>query len=396
MQLLPACVGPLVCTANLLPPGCPAVRVCFYARQSEPFSPATPGERGLGGSESALYYLARELASLGHEVTVLNHCGDDGGLYDGVMYLDIRRHRHRWQPLLRATPPELLVLFRRMLDVAAPLPGRVRVFWAHDFQGVSADYPRGRLARLLAIQWRRFTGPAFYRRIHYVVAVSQFLADQFRYLFRVPANKLLVMPNGVDVDMFATSGSDCRDPYRLVYTSVPDRGLDILLARIFPAIKREIPQATLHVFSYRSLEPYRGLAADGVVLGGSLSKSRLAQELLRSSLLVYPCTVEELGAIAVLEAMAAGVPAVTSTLGVLPELVGDRERGIAVPGDPRTQPFAERFVHEVVMLLRQQDQLQRMRVRAQDWVRRERSWASVARRWEATLLGGRTLLSDPT
>src|SRR6056300_1179891 len=47
--------------------------------------------RGLGGSESAVILMSRELAKLGHEVTVFNNCIDSQaspGFYDGVEYID--------------------------------------------------------------------------------------------------------------------------------------------------------------------------------------------------------------------------------------------------------------------------------------------------------------------
>ena len=50
---------------------------------------STLEKRGLGGSESAVIYISRELADLGFEVHVFNDCTTDGsiaGTYDGVRY----------------------------------------------------------------------------------------------------------------------------------------------------------------------------------------------------------------------------------------------------------------------------------------------------------------------
>lgn len=81
------------------------MRVWFYARLSEPFSPLTVAQRGLGGSESALYYVARGLAKLGHEVMVINHCGSEAGEYEGVRYVDLRAHADQWRKQARRQPP---------------------------------------------------------------------------------------------------------------------------------------------------------------------------------------------------------------------------------------------------------------------------------------------------
>ena len=43
-------------------------------------------EKGIGGSESAVIYLAKEWAKMGYKVTVYCDCGNKGGTYDGVTY----------------------------------------------------------------------------------------------------------------------------------------------------------------------------------------------------------------------------------------------------------------------------------------------------------------------
>lgn len=52
---------------------------------------STLAKRGLGGSESAVILMSRELAALGFDVTVINNCIDrevSPGVYDGVRYID--------------------------------------------------------------------------------------------------------------------------------------------------------------------------------------------------------------------------------------------------------------------------------------------------------------------
>jgi len=50
---------------------------------------STLSKRGLGGSESAVILMSRELSKIGFDVTVFNDCIHDGGkpgVYDNVMY----------------------------------------------------------------------------------------------------------------------------------------------------------------------------------------------------------------------------------------------------------------------------------------------------------------------
>jgi len=51
-----------------------------------PFNGATiPNGKSLGGSESAAYYMAKELANLGHNVVVFTR-SKEKGRWDGVLY----------------------------------------------------------------------------------------------------------------------------------------------------------------------------------------------------------------------------------------------------------------------------------------------------------------------
>ena len=50
-----------------------------------PFNGNTIKEQSLGGSETAAYYVAKELAQAGHSVTIFT-AHQEGGVFDGVKY----------------------------------------------------------------------------------------------------------------------------------------------------------------------------------------------------------------------------------------------------------------------------------------------------------------------
>ena len=54
-----------------------SLSICILDVIGIPFDATTVDKRGLGGSESAIIYMARELAKLGFDVTVFNNCIDD-------------------------------------------------------------------------------------------------------------------------------------------------------------------------------------------------------------------------------------------------------------------------------------------------------------------------------
>jgi glycosyltransferase involved in cell wall biosynthesis len=358
------------------------MRVWFLARRHAPFSPASIARRPLGGGESALYHVARGLAGLGHEVVVVNRCSPEAGLYDGVRYYDAAASQ--WYSAARATSPDVLVICRAMEDVRMHINARAKVFWSHDYQGVPRVPLHARLGRQLGIAWRRTTGPLFHQRVDRIVVISAFLAEVFRWLFRVPADKLVVVPVGIDADAFVGLAPP-RSTLRFIHTSVPDRGLAPLLQDIFPAIRGRYPEAELHVYSYQSLDAFRRDAPPGVYLHGWAPKPDLVRSLCESTLMLYPATVEEMGCIAVLESMAAGTPAVTSSLGVLPELAAGGRRGVAVEGWPGKGDFSPRFVDATVRLLSDPDRLGQMRMAAHDYAITHHAWDAIALRWQQVL-----------
>ncbi len=64
-------------------------KVIGFFADGLPFDGETILHRSLGGSESAVYYMARELRLLGYEVWVVNNC-DRPGTYEGVRYVHKR------------------------------------------------------------------------------------------------------------------------------------------------------------------------------------------------------------------------------------------------------------------------------------------------------------------
>ena len=360
------------------------MRVWFLARNHLPFSPSSIHRRQVGGGEIALYYVAKGLAGLGHDVAVINRCGPEAGGYDGVLYYDAAASPSQWQAAARSQPPDVLVVCRRMLDVLARVPARSKVFWAHDSQGVPMQAPRTGTGRRLAIGWGRTTGPWFHQRVDRIFVISRYLADVFRWLFRAPADKLVVIPVGIELDLFSGPPRP-RVPLRFIHTSVPDRGLVHLLREVFPPLRHSLPASELHVYSYRPLDPYTRYSTPGVHFHGWVPKPELVRALGESTLMLYPANAEEMGCIAVLESMAAGTPAVTSSLGVLPELAGDGSCGVVVEGWPGTREFSGRYVEATMNLLADPDRLERMRVAAREYAITRHNWEAIAVRWQEML-----------
>lgn len=315
---------------------------------------AAPLERPLGGAQSAMSYLALELARRGERVTTLT------GTTKPRQVAGVRCLRYENIPAeIFAEPETIAVVVNGPAeigpDIRKELPTRLPlVLWT----GHAADQPavQGLQSDECRSAWDR------------VICVSEWQKSRFYEDLGVPLEQLEVLRNGIAPafeNMFRSPEELAKAKLRelrLAYTSTPYRGLAILLA-CFPAIRRRHPQCWLDVYSSMQVDG-KSAAEDGyaqlyeqcrsttgIRYRGALAQPLLAKELTPCSVLAYPSTFAETNCIAVLEAMAAGLLVVTSDLGALAETCGGFAR--LSPPESRTTS-QEQFAIEYARLLDQE------------------------------------------
>jgi glycosyltransferase involved in cell wall biosynthesis len=170
--------------------------------------------------------------------------------------------------------------------------------------------------------WHRLSGRALAgpvaRRADAVVAVSEFTRDEAVELLDVPAERIWVVPNGLEPVFTPEGSADAGDYVLAVGTLEPRKNL----ARTAEAAR--LAGLELRV---AGAQGWGGVDAPGRV--GFVPDERLAALYRGARCLVYPSLYEGFG-IPVLEAMACGTPVVTSRRGALEETSG----GAAVLVDP--------------------------------------------------------------
>src|SRR5262249_24656144 len=200
-----------------------------------------------------------------------------------------------------------------------------------------------------------------------VVAVSGAVAEDFRR--HMGWTGIRVIPNGVDLEAFAPGGGDdgaARGEWpgpglRLLSVGRlhPQKGHGVLLDAMGRTAARGA-SLSLVIAGEGTLRPVleegiRRLGLDGSVrLAGRRGDVR---ELLRAAdVFVFPSLYEAVG-IALLEAMASGLPVVASRTGGIPEVVEDGASGRLVPpGD------AEALAEALAALARDPDERRRLAV----------------------------------
>jgi glycosyltransferase involved in cell wall biosynthesis len=354
---------------------------------------ATPGLRPLGGSQSALCYLARALAACGDRVTVLNGVATRRT----VEAVDCRPIADMTGEDWRRLEADAIIV----LNVAGAGPhlrahagaGPSLVFW-------SQNEPSNPTNAALAEPQVRAVFEA-------VVCVSDWHAGAMTEAFGLDPARVRVLRNAIapafEAQWNQPAAAARPSSPRLVYTSAPTRGLAELLEQIFPAVLARRPSTRLTVYSsfatYQvpvSNDPCAGLydacrAHPMIDYVGSLPQTELACALARAGVLCYPNTHPETSSIAVMEAMASGCTVVAPALAALPETTAGFAR--LVPLKAARESFAvTTFVDATVAELDALDRgdpatLDRL-ARQIEHMKRTGRWAQRATEWSAWLRAG--------
>src|SRR5262249_39608105 len=161
----------------------------FYPR---PFRTQTPYEQPLGGSESALCYLAEALAAKGQEVFLLT-AGGDTGVSRGVACLPLTPAGRRHRPALAVFVVQTLA-GRGRARRAALGPQTRLIFWT----GHGPEHP--------AVQALR--DPAERAAYDAFVLVSAWQRGRYQEAFGLDAARAVVLPNGISPAFHALFGAE--------------------------------------------------------------------------------------------------------------------------------------------------------------------------------------------
>ncbi|MDA2811460.1 glycosyltransferase family 4 protein [Nocardiopsis sp. RSe5-2] len=406
------------------PPAQRPLRVALLSYRSKPHC---------GGQGVYVRHLSRELAALGHRVTVLSGQPypelDDGVILEKLPSLDLYNDAdpfatpplHRWRDWIDALEvgtmwtagfPEPLTFSLRALRELRRRRGEFDV--VHDNQTLGygllglqkAGFPLvttihhpitvdRRIELEEARGWQRLSKRRWYsftamqgrvaRRLDPVLVPSRSSADDIVREFGVERPRIDVVPLGVDTRHFHPRPGDGspnggRVPGRIVCTASADsplKGVATLLRAVAKlATERDV---SLTVVS----RPKPGGPTDALVDELSLrdrttfvhgiDDAELGRLIASAEVAVVPSFYEGFSLPAV-EAMACGTPLVASRAGALPEVVGtDGAAGVLTePGDP------EELAARIGALLDDPAERARMGRAAWDRVQQRFTWRAVA------------------
>lgn len=173
------------------------------------------------------------------------------------------------------------------------------------------------------------------RSLSSIITVSASARNDIADRFRIGRQRITVIPNGVDTALFRPLAGIHRESNRVMTINsadVPLKGLGYLL-RAVAVLKKKRNICLIVVGTLKKNGSIGRLIrdlgiGDCISFTGRIDDDSFVKEYARATMAVIPSVYEGFGLPAA-EAMACGVPVISTTGGALPEVVGDA--GMLVP-----------------------------------------------------------------
>ena len=295
--------------------------------------------QGVHGVETTYIELAKGLQNLGHNVFLF--CTTEKfHVYDGVNYIPFGEY----QNYIGLNPD--VIITSRWFDSFNSVPNAKKILWLQDASPVEKNYD--------------------FNKVDGVVVSSQWHADYLVSLVGqgIPKGKLKIIPLGIDKKLFQKKRE--KNKYKVLYSSNPNRGLDIL-GDMWGEITEKIPQIKLDIlYGWNGLKTWRTDEGwkksvekeqesilekfrpySNITFKGRLTKKELAEEMLDASFLLYSCSFYETFSLTCFESQMAGMVVITSDMGALHTTVNDYGN-YKIVGDPKSAEYKRTFIKYLV------------------------------------------------
>jgi glycosyltransferase involved in cell wall biosynthesis len=300
---------------------------------------------GIGGSETAAIWMAREMAAIGYQVKVFadppaDHMDSSGA---DVEYINWEKY----EKFAKSTYIDFLISSRTCEPFNKFMHAYRKYVWIHD----------------VFINWDRNYN-CHVDKVNYFLTLSDWHKDYVHQHHNIPKDKILVTTNGVDPTRY--NKQIAKIPGQIVYSSSPDRGLDTLLY-CSDFIKNYVPNLKILVaYGFDNWEKAvlvrkdqaeikwmqsikKDLQKPHVKYIGRVDQKNLAEIQQESSAWLYPTRFHETNCITAIENGFAKNPILATSLAGLITTVGDK--GILLEGNAYDKEYREKFIEESIKLL---------------------------------------------
>lgn len=366
--------------------------------------------RTIGGISSHVYYLSKSLARNGAKVYVVT-CDFPGAprheVLDGVEVFRIDSYKNpspdfaTWVYLMNMN------MQKEAAALARSLGDKVDLFHAHDWLvatagiGLKHVFRRPLFATMHSTEIGRRNGinSDYERMIHEteawltheawkVICCSDYMVSHVRWAFGLPADKMIMIPNGVNADVYAGIKKNELSQFRSRF-ALPEEKIVLFVGRL-------VYEKGVHVLVNAVPKVLEKVNAKVIIVGNGYMKDQLSgivkgmgishkvlftgfvdDETLRAlqtcaDVSVVPSLFEPFGIVA-LEAMAAKSPLVVSDTGGLTEIVDHDVNGVKVyPGNPDSLAWG------ITKVLTDEPYANHLRNNAHKKIREKYNWDRIA------------------
>lgn len=341
-------------------PPCDDIVFTTAPQNAYTFDPGVAAVKSMGGSETALIEMARHLATLSGRKVIVFNMRDKDETFDGVEY----RNNVGVHEYFKTHKPYFHVAWRHSIKLTdAPT-----FIWCHDLQTQGIE-----------------------NHTQYVkaMALTPFHRNYMRATQLVPDDKIMLTRNGIRPERFQEVAKSPKDPFRFVFGSSPDRGLDRAM-RVLDRVRIKYPAITLHVhygiehlprWGHQVLhDKLKVMFAERpwVTYHGATQQDALMESYKRSSYCVQPSDWIETSCISVMELAGCGVYPIFRAVGgvcdTLAPFVANNQAKL-VHSDCITESEHDIYAQAVITAIEEQ----RFDTPALDMD--QFSWEGVARQW---------------
>jgi glycosyltransferase involved in cell wall biosynthesis len=384
-------------------------KVCFISPEYWPLT---------GGTGAYVYYLSNELLKNGYQIHVVTGSNQTQDIQVNpqldVSFLKIPKMPIIKSFLLAANSNRKLNSVRDTahIDITHPqLPltpnfavppnfGKTLVCTVHSTWKGEAEAIRGepysRLNAnekfLVSFNWfLRFFEEGMLSRARKIIAVSNFTKWELTNYYKIPAHKIQVIHNGVDIKKFQPAVDKRKvkvsmglNPDDLAIVSVgrlyARKGLFTLIESM-PDIIKKFSKAKFIISGKGQSDEMdklnvhaERLGVRGNIVFTGYTPDRELPKLYQAADVFAFSTFYEHHPFAVLEALATGLPVVTTTVGGIPETIESGKNGYLV------EPFNPRqFSEKILRLLENPSEAQEMGKKARQTVEQQLDWRIVVK-----------------
>jgi FkbM family methyltransferase len=267
----------------------------------------------LGGSETAVALLSAQL-SKDYNVYVAGDVAEES--INDVHYI----HNNNLQYLINGLNFKVVIVSRYLIffELFPNVKTEQVYIWAHDTELVSnsKDLTDSQLIQ----KWNH--------KINGCVCLTNWHRDLFEKKYPELCNKLFVINNGINKDMFGLIETKIKNQF--IYTSRSERGLGRLLA-LWEGISRKVQDASLVIASYTDFPANENDKKIEEMIAkysnvrhlGKLNKKDLYTLMAKSEYWFYPNTYPETSCITAMEMIMSEVICIYYPLAGLVDTIGD-------------------------------------------------------------------------